>query len=313
VNGPAVAARGDRLAVGWFTAGKPGAADAPSPAGGAGRVLVALSPDGGESFAAPVRVDAGDPAGRVDVEWLDDDTVVVVWNERAKGEQAELQARAIDTAGRGEPAVTIARVPAGRASGFPRLAPYAEGVAVAWTDPAEPPRVRLARLTRSATGAGAPLAPPAPAPAKPVALPPLENRPAPQFKGRALDGKPVSLADLRGKVVLLNFWGTWCPPCREEIPELTRLHHELHEKGLEIVSVNVGDPKTRLEKFAAEQKIPYPILVQDSLPHRYRVASFPTSVIIDQQGQIRYVAEGYSPRAIPDLRRVVEHLLEGSE
>ena len=191
------------------------------------------------------------------------------------------------------------------------MAPYGDGIAVAWTEPGDSPRVRLARLTRSLTDQGT--RPAAPAPSKPAALPPLENRPAPQFQGRALDGELVSLVGLHGKVVLLNFWGTWCPPCREEIPELTRLHHELHGKGLEIISVNVGEPKSRLTKYAAEQKIPYRILVQDSLPHRYRVTSFPTSVIIDQQGQIRYVAEGYSPRAIPDMRRIVEHLLEGGE
>jgi len=143
-----------------------------------------------------------------------------------------------------------------------------------------------------------------------VPLPPLEDRPAPQFKARALDGKQVSLVDLRGKVVLLSFWGIWCPPCREEIPELTRLHHDLHDKGLEIVSVDVGDAKARLTKFVADQKIPYAVLVQESLTDLYRVTSFPTSIVIDGRGRIRYVAEGYSPRAIPEIRRIVEHLLE---
>jgi thiol-disulfide isomerase/thioredoxin len=312
VNGPAVAARGDRLAVGWFTAAKPRATGVAAQASAGGsRVLLAVSQDGGESFSPAVRVDAGNPAGRVDVEWLDEDTVVAVWNERGEGERAELRARAIDVSGRLEADVTVAPVSAGRGSGFPRLAPYADGVAVAWTDAADRPRVRLATLTRSGTEASVPRA--APAPSEPMPLPPLENRPAPQFKGRALDGKPVALVDLRGKVVLLNFWGIWCPPCREEIPELARLHRDLHEKGLEIVAVNVGDPKARLTTFVAEQKIPYTILVQDNLPHRYRVASFPTSVIIDQHGQVRYVAEGYSSRAIPDMRRIVEHLLEGGE
>jgi thiol-disulfide isomerase/thioredoxin len=312
VNGPAVAARGDRLAVAWFTAAKPGAAGAAgsAPTSG-GRVMLALSPDGGESFAAPLRIDAGNPVGRVDVEWLDDGTAVVVWNEHGEGETAQVQARAIGVDGALEPALTVARILGGRGSGFPRLAPYQDGVAVAWTDPGDRPRVRLARLTRDSKALGAP--PAAPALSKPVPLPPLENRPAPQFKGRALDGKPVDLVNLRGKVVLLNFWGTWCPPCREEIPELMRFHHDLHDKGLEIVSVNVGDSKARLMQFADEQKIPYVILVQDSLTHRYRVTSFPTSVVIDQQGQIRYVAEGYSSRAIPDLRRIVEHLLEGGQ
>jgi len=307
VNGPAVAARGERLAIVWFTAAKSrAAAGGAAPDGGGARVLVALSPDGGETFAPPVRVDAGNPAGRVDVEWLEDRTAVVVWSERGEGETAEVRARAIDTGGVLEPALTVARTLGSRRSGFPRLAPCQDGIAVAWTDPGEPQRVRLARLTRTAERPGDL----APAPLPPVPLPPLEDRPAPQFKARALDGQQVSLVDLRGKVVLLNFWGTWCPPCREEIPELIRLHGDLHPKGLELVSVNMGDSKSRLTKFVADQKIPYAVLMQERLTDLYRVTSFPTSVVIDGRGRIRYVAEGYSPLAIPEIRRIVEHLLE---
>ncbi len=133
VNGPAVVAEGDRVAVAWFTA----AADTP-------RVLVAFSSDGGSSFAAPVRVDGGDPAGRVDLVMLEDGGVLVSWLERGDDEVAEIRARGVNRSGAGG-SVTIARSTQARASGFPRMARSGEGVVFAWTDAGEGGGVRVAR------------------------------------------------------------------------------------------------------------------------------------------------------------------------
>jgi thiol-disulfide isomerase/thioredoxin len=151
---------------------------------------------------------------------------------------------------------------------------------------------------------------PAAGPATRPALPPLEDRPAPDFAGRDLEGKLLKLSELRGKVVLLNFWGTWCPPCREELPELVALHHDLHGRGFEIVSIDVGDEKERVPGFVAEHHLPYRVLTEERVADLYRVTAFPTNLVIDPRGHIRFVAEGYSEEAIPDIRRVVEHLLE---
>lgn len=123
VNGPAIAAAGDLVAVAWYT----GAQDT-------ARVRVAFSSDGGRTFGAPTRVDDGDPAGRVDLLLLDDGRALVSWVERGSGTGA-LRVRAVDAeAGPGEP-VTVATVSAERATGFPRMASAGRDHAViTWTD-----------------------------------------------------------------------------------------------------------------------------------------------------------------------------------
>ena len=135
VNGPAVAAAGDRVAVAWYTAARDAA-----------RVLVAFSSDGGATFGAPLRVDGGAPAGRVDVLLLDDARALVSWIE-ASGDAGELRIRTIaaDGATADEP-VTIAAVTGARASGFPRMARAGGDVVIAWTDVAAK-RLRAARLS----------------------------------------------------------------------------------------------------------------------------------------------------------------------
>lgn len=134
VNGPQVDAHGSAVAVAWFTAAR----DTP-------RVQVAFSSDDGATFGAPVRVDGGNPAGRVDLVMLDGDRALVVWLERA-ARGAELRGRLVTRGGQtGEPAV-LAQTVAQRPSGFPRMARFADGVLLAWTEPGEASRVRAATL-----------------------------------------------------------------------------------------------------------------------------------------------------------------------
>ena len=131
VNGPAIAADGDRIAVAWFTA----AQDTP-------RVRIAFSTDGGDTFGAPVRVDEGDPAGRVDVLLLDGGDALVSWLEH--GEPATVRIRHIAADGRPGPSTIVAETSGERASGFPRMARTAAGVLFAWTVPGEPGQLRTA-------------------------------------------------------------------------------------------------------------------------------------------------------------------------
>jgi hypothetical protein len=136
VNGPAASARGEAVVVAWFT----GADEVP-------RVKVAFSDDAGATFSAPVQVDDGNPAGRVDVLMVDDRSALVVWLERRGDGQAEVRARRVWSDGEAGPAETIATSADARASGFPRMARAADGSLVfAWTEPGEDSaRVRLAR------------------------------------------------------------------------------------------------------------------------------------------------------------------------
>ena len=137
VNGPAVAANGERVAVAWFTA-----------AGGVPRVRLAFSDDAGDAFDAPVEVDDGNPAGRVDVVLLEDGSALVSWLERSGGEFAEVRVRPVTPGGRTGESVAVSLSSGERASGFPRMVRGTDGtVIVAWTDVAElEPRVRAARI-----------------------------------------------------------------------------------------------------------------------------------------------------------------------
>jgi hypothetical protein len=134
VNGPQADAQGDDVVLAWFTA----AQDTP-------RVHVAFSRNAGETFDVPMRIDGGDPLGRVDVLLLDDARALVVWLERT-AEGASVNGRIVTHDGRSGATLAIAQTLAQRPSGFPRMARYAGGVLLAWTEPGDTSRVRAATL-----------------------------------------------------------------------------------------------------------------------------------------------------------------------
>jgi len=134
VNGPAIAASGDRVAVAWFTAARDSA-----------RVYVATSANSGVSFGEPVRVDDGNPVGRVDVELDDRGGALISWMEFTAGQQADVRVRRIDPEGQRGASTVVARTSGARASGFPRMASRANEVLFAWTEAGSPSRIRVAR------------------------------------------------------------------------------------------------------------------------------------------------------------------------
>jgi hypothetical protein len=134
VNGPAAAASDHSVAVAWFTA----ADDSP-------RVNVAFSHDAGASFGAPLRVDEGNPLGRVDLLLLAPDRALVVWLEHA-GSGAELRGRIVDASARAGPSRSLAATSSLRASGFPRMARHGSDVLLFWTEPGDPSHIRAALL-----------------------------------------------------------------------------------------------------------------------------------------------------------------------
>ena len=134
VNGPAIAANGDRVAVAWFTAARDSA-----------RVYVATSANSGVSFGEPVRVDDGNPVGRVDVELDDRGGALISWMEFTAGQQADVRVRRIDPEGQRGASTVVARTSGARASGFPRMASRANEVLFAWTEAGSPSRIRVAR------------------------------------------------------------------------------------------------------------------------------------------------------------------------
>lgn len=139
VNGPAIDAAGDRVAVAWFTSARDSA-----------RVYLAWSADAGASFGPPVRVDDGNPVGRVDVELDREGNAVVSWVEFTAGQQADVRIRRIHADGTPSASTVVARTTSGRASGFPRMTAHEGDLILAWTEAGTPSRIRVARarLTR---------------------------------------------------------------------------------------------------------------------------------------------------------------------
>jgi peroxiredoxin len=116
------------------------------------------------------------------------------------------------------------------------------------------------------------------------------GQPAPALDARDLDGKPVRLADLKGKVVLLDFWATWCAPCLEELPRLRALYDAYHAKGFEIVGVSLDETAPPVAEFARDRKLPWPQLHNATsgadLVGAYGVSSIPATVLVGPDGRI---------------------------
>jgi len=129
--------------------------------------------------------------------------------------------------------------------------------------------------------------------ADPVAyLPPVFPRPAPAFVIEMLEGGDRSLADFRGKIVLVDFWATWCKPCRETMPRLQKLHSAYAARGFEVLGVSIDEDDNRIKKIgpmAEKLAIAYPIFVdakQTPAWHQFKVKAIPAMFLLDREGQI---------------------------
>jgi thiol-disulfide isomerase/thioredoxin len=118
---------------------------------------------------------------------------------------------------------------------------------------------------------------------------------------------------LRGKVVLLNFWGIWCKSCRLEIPHLSALDREWRDKGLVVLGADYGDAAEDLAPFAKELEMSYAVLVDDGLADEYEVLVYPTSVVIDRRGRTRARVEGYREESFEEMKALVKRLLDEGE
>jgi len=108
------------------------------------------------------------------------------------------------------------------------------------------------------------------------------------FRLKDLEGKELSLSDLKGKKVFLNFWATWCPPCRAEMPEIEKLYQETKDSNLVIVAVEIGEPLDTVKSFIDSNKYNFKVLLDSdqSIASKYNIASIPTSYFIDVDGNI---------------------------
>jgi cytochrome c biogenesis protein CcmG/thiol:disulfide interchange protein DsbE len=133
------------------------------------------------------------------------------------------------------------------------------------------------------------------------------------FTLETLEGAELSLQDYRGNVVLVNFWATWCTPCRDEIPDIQAAYEAYQDDGFVVLGINVEEPQQRVEQFVAALGMTYPVLLDETgqILKMYRAIGLPMSVILDGDGVIQVRHVGYLTAA--QLERYLAQLLPGRE
>lgn len=133
---------------------------------------------------------------------------------------------------------------------------------------------------------------------------------AQDFTLNTLDGEQISLSSLKGNVVLVDFWATWCPPCQRSIPVLITLYNKYHDKGFTVLGISTSDSEDILKPFVKEKKIPYPILLgTNDVGRQYGVTGIPHMMIIDKKGKIVKTQVGYNEQMEMMFDEIIDSLL----
>lgn len=125
----------------------------------------------------------------------------------------------------------------------------------------------------------------------------LEGRSAPDFALKSSTGENLRLSEYRGEVVMVNFWATWCGPCRQEMPLLDELYQRYERVGFNLLGVNIDDDSRKAMKMIEELGVNFPVLFDSrkEVSRLYEVDAMPVTVLIDREGNVRYVHLGYKP------------------
>lgn len=123
------------------------------------------------------------------------------------------------------------------------------------------------------------------------------DSPAPDFTLKSASGENLRLSELRGEVVLINFWASWCGPCRQEMPLLSELHDKYSDMGFTVLGVNVEEDSGQARKLLQDAPVSFPVLFdnQSVVSKQYDVVAMPSTVLIDRDGNMRYLHKGYKP------------------
>ena len=136
---------------------------------------------------------------------------------------------------------------------------------------------------------------------------------APDFTLKSLEGSNLRLDEYKGQVVLINFWATWCGPCRQELPLLDRIHQRYQDAGFAVLGINVeGASKTdEAQAMVSKAGVTFPVLVDEGqqVSELYALEAMPTSVVVDRDGVVRYVHLGYKPGDEAKYLEVVKQLI----
>jgi peroxiredoxin len=135
--------------------------------------------------------------------------------------------------------------------------------------------------------------------------------PAPDFTLKTLSGKNIKLSEMRGTVILLNFWASWCAPCRLEMPLLSELHTKYKDLGFAVLGVNVEEDVNMPRRYIADRPVDFPVLLDNTnkVSKLYKVIAMPTTVLIDRDGNMRYLHQGYKPGDEKKYQKMLKKLI----
>ena len=137
---------------------------------------------------------------------------------------------------------------------------------------------------------------------------------APPLELKTVDGQPLALSDLRGRVVVVNFWASWCEPCVDEMPSMQRLRERLAGEAFEILAVNFQEGEPRIRAFLSKVPVTFPIVrdTDGGVARAWKVRVFPSSFVVDPDGQLRYLLVGAIDWTAADVEKTLRSLLQSS-
>ena len=134
---------------------------------------------------------------------------------------------------------------------------------------------------------------------------------APDFTLKSLEGENLRLKEYQGQVVLINFWASWCGPCRQEMPLLDRIHQRYQDAGFAVLGINVEGEIEPAERIAKKTKVTFPILIDEGqrVSETYNLEAMPSTIVVDRDGVVRYIHRGYKPGDEAKYLEVVKQLI----
>ncbi len=137
------------------------------------------------------------------------------------------------------------------------------------------------------------------------------NEPAPDFTLKSMTGENVKLSELQGNVVMINFWASWCGPCRQEMPLLDEFYKKYNKLGFVLLGINVEEDSSKAANYLREIPVSFPILYDNtnSVSKLYNVDAMPSTVLVDRNGNLRFLHRGYKPGDENEYKKLMKALM----